>query len=764
MTGFAMAVESPGLWVLAAAGLGLHVWLVKTGRFRPLPRWVANAITVLALLLTFQAVRTATTPIVTIGQFLVFLQLVKLFELRANRDYAQLLVLSLLLMVAGAISTPSLAFGVLLIVYLFISLYVCLLFHLKVENDHALAAQTLPRERLSDATFKQDQRYLPGSMRKLAGLVSVLGVAMAVLVFLFFPRGSGAGMFGQLQLQRPAMTGFSEQVSFNSITNITQSNDIVAHVQLWKNGKLIEGTEPLMLRGRTLDRYSPTAQKWTRGDAEAMDLDASAGVEVDLHPGPIDRGDEYRQKISLRPTGTHTLFAKPGPYKFMPARTIGKIIFSATDETLYTAEQQGQRFDYEVVSQNRAVQPNLLGQAIESFRQPRGPFRRPRRPLPPPEKIPPRIAEYARRPEVSGADDAGRPLAAARAPGVLVSDVDERIARSIQGHLRSTFQYTLNLTAEKRDEDRDPNEQFLYDWKKGHCEYFASSMVLMCQSLGMQARMVTGFKVTGEDYDGTYGKYYIVRQSHAHAWVEVRTPGGWKEYDPTSGNEAAPTHPRDTWRSVKNFFNWLEFKWAEKVVAYDSERRDNLIQDLDRTMINAALSAPVNPNRWQRQVRRGWGKWMDKLTQSINDGTGLMFSAKIVIGIILVLVLIVLYGAFTLIRQRYRMRRRAARIGLDALPAGEAIRLAKQLGFYERLMTLLEQRRIIRPRHMTPAEFTDSLSFLPNEAYHTIRRLTKVFYAIRFGRQRLDREERESLEATVNELEPVLNAAVPATV
>ena len=43
------------------------------------------------------------------------LQLVKLFELRANRDYAQLLVLSRLLMVAGAISTPSLLFGVMLI-------------------------------------------------------------------------------------------------------------------------------------------------------------------------------------------------------------------------------------------------------------------------------------------------------------------------------------------------------------------------------------------------------------------------------------------------------------------------------------------------------------------------------------------------------------------------------------------------------------------------------------------------------------------------
>jgi hypothetical protein len=91
LTGFSFAVESPGLWVVGCAVIVLQAWLVRSGRYRPLPRWVANSVTVLALFVTFQLIRSATTPIVTIGQFLVFLQLVKLFELRANRDYAQLL-------------------------------------------------------------------------------------------------------------------------------------------------------------------------------------------------------------------------------------------------------------------------------------------------------------------------------------------------------------------------------------------------------------------------------------------------------------------------------------------------------------------------------------------------------------------------------------------------------------------------------------------------------------------------------------------------
>src|SRR6266581_2905476 len=101
VTGFALAAQSPGLWVLGAA-------------------------------------------VMVIGQFLVLLHLVKLWEQRANRDYAQLLILSLLLMVAAAINTASLLFGVMFIGYLFLSLYVCLLFHLKVESEEARKAIALP--------------------------------------------------------------------------------------------------------------------------------------------------------------------------------------------------------------------------------------------------------------------------------------------------------------------------------------------------------------------------------------------------------------------------------------------------------------------------------------------------------------------------------------------------------------------------------------------------------------------------------------------
>jgi hypothetical protein len=61
-------------------------------------------------------------------------------------------------------------------------------------------------------------------------------------------------------------------------------------------------------------------------------------------------------------------------------------------------------------------------------------------------------------------------------------------------HLRSAFTYTLDLTdAAKLKRDEDPMVAFLYDLKRGHCEYFAGAMTLMCQSLGMHERVVIGF-------------------------------------------------------------------------------------------------------------------------------------------------------------------------------------------------------------------------------------------------------------------------------
>src|SRR3954468_7970113 len=251
VSGFALAAQWPGLWVLAVAGVMLNAWLVRTNRFTPMPRFLASIVTIIAFIYIADLVlHSQTTPILIIGQFLVLLQLVKLYEQRANRDYAQLIILSLLLMVAAAINTASLMFGLMFIAYLFLSLYVCLLFHLKVESEDARKAMALPEVEPNPNTLRQDQRYLPRSMRRLTGLISVAAVPMAVVIFLFFPRGTGANLLGPLQFKpNRSLTGFSEQVGFQQVARITQNNELVAHVQVWHNGEIVKGTGSIYLRG-----------------------------------------------------------------------------------------------------------------------------------------------------------------------------------------------------------------------------------------------------------------------------------------------------------------------------------------------------------------------------------------------------------------------------------------------------------------------------------------------------------------------------------
>src|SRR6185436_13828106 len=105
----------------------------------------------------------------------------------------------------------------------------------------------------------------------------------------------------------------------------------------------------------------------------------------------------------------------------------------------------------------------------------------------------------------------------------------------VEGYLRGKFEYTLSLTW---DPGKQPLSTFLFQQKKGHCEYFASAMAVLLRSVDVPTRLVNGF-LMGE-YN-PIGDAYIVRESDAHSWVEVYLPGaGWTEFDPTPGSSTQP--------------------------------------------------------------------------------------------------------------------------------------------------------------------------------------------------------------------------------
>jgi len=744
VSGFALAAQSPGIWVLAVSGILVNAWLVKTGRFQPLPRWLANFITLFSLLVVSVQFR-STSAVLVIGQFLILLQLIKLFEQRANRDYAQLLVLSLLLMVASAINTASLLFAVVFAAFLFVALYCCLLFHLKTETDHAKASLPAPLLRGHPLGLRQDQRHLARSMRRLTALVAVVSVATAVVVFLLFPRGTGAGVLGQLQVPGPPLTGFNEQVNFQDVSKITQNQQVIAYVKVWRNDEPVQGTETLLLRGVTQDLYDPRARLWRRSDpqkAEMGPVTISSGEPISFPTEPPPDGAAlWRQEIILGATQTPVLFALAGPLQFSANRSLS-LRFSPTDGAIRASDPINQKVEYEVVSTNTLGTRSSL-EDLERRRQ----F------LP---AWDPRILAYARRRDVCGADAEGNNLADAReklnAGTLFVPDrsLDDRIALNIERHLRSTFEYTLDLTDDAKIlSTEDPIVAFLTRVKRGHCEYFASAMTALCQSLGMEARMVVGFKVDGEDYNQMTGTY-VVRQSHAHAWVECLTADGWKSYDPTSGSAAdAAAQQVGFFGRVRRFFDFLEYKWATSVVAYDNDNRENLIQRIETAATNVAINnTPSLPS----------GSPADWFNNALNNTQFWLTSSKVIIVLVVLMSLALVAAVGWYLLEWHRLRRRAARIGLESLPGPDQLRLVRQLGFYDDLMRLLARHEVTRPKHLTPQEFTETLTFLPAEAYDAVRRLTRIFYRVRFGRTELKPPQQHRLAEVVHRVEDCLSA------
>jgi hypothetical protein len=104
---------------------------------------------------------------------------------------------------------------------------------------------------------------------------------------------------------------------------------------------------------------------------------------------------------------------------------------------------------------------------------------------------------------------------------------------------------------------RDAVDEFWFDRKLGFCEHFAAAFVVMMRAMDVPARIVTGYQGTDpEPVDG----YYIVRQSHAHAWAEYWQPA-------PAG--CAPTPPR-RWRpsasrsaaTCSRHAAWWPTRWA----------------------------------------------------------------------------------------------------------------------------------------------------------------------------------------------------------
>jgi hypothetical protein len=133
----------------------------------------------------------------------------------------------------------------------------------------------------------------------------------------------------------------------------------------------------------------------------------------------------------------------------------------------------------------------------------------------------------------------------------------------------SGFEYSMS------DVSSDISD-FLYDKQKGHCEYFASTLVIALQYFWYNPTLVTWF--AWWEYN-ELAQSYIIRAKNAHTWVELydQESQTWKRYDPTPAARSIDqiwTIP--AYQFIVDIYDYIDIKWYTYIVNYTWDQQQKI--------------------------------------------------------------------------------------------------------------------------------------------------------------------------------------------
>lgn len=737
MFGFTWATQNFPLMAFAFLAAAVSWWLVESSDGPPIPRWIITfAVLVDALILACELIIFhQPNLILALGHFIVGLILCKLYEVKTNRDYGQILILTLLLVLSTAILTTSAIFAITLVSYLGLGLYVGLVFHLRCETQRALLQHAASDRAM--LMIGQNPVMARDIRRIFWGAAATLFV-FASFVFVLFPRGGPPGILANWRIHGPqTQTGFTNHVRLGRNGTLHQSNAIVAEISLSENGKNIGSVsyQPYFA-GAILDVYDAHTREWLRSTPTEHGPKTytvhTRGAVVFIRPGPetYSMSDLIQQKIRLNLMDSNAnLFAicpavslSSPDIRDVERQSNGMLLSIAPDahHLQYTVESPRTYHSRILGSRRPRLFPTYV--SYEPF-EPQATF------VVRSSPIPAVVAKMARK-------IAGK-LLVQRRKAADQADIDHKIAARFCSYLKTHYRYSFDMTPVNIS--LDPTVDFLLNKQKigGYCEYFASAMIMFCRSVGIPARMVTGYH--GGDYNSIAG-YYVVRQKFAHTWVQVWLPGrGWHSFDPSPGSSLTSVEASQTWYSgIADFFEWIRLQWLQDIVAFNAIMRTQIIHYvvfLAKTTFFAALNEVhavlITLRNWLLQKRTGW------------------FS-KVVAAAIALLSLIFI-GWFA-----HRHRRRKTSVLpkiLQGLDAKTHRQLRRDLAFFDRLMRTLQKTGSLKTSAQTPLEYVNQVIHTRQDVAPEAAELVHIFYELRFGHTSMSPALKQNINARLQAIE-----------
>ena len=151
--------------------------------------------------------------------------------------------------------------------------------------------------------------------------------------------------------------------------------------------------------------------------------------------------------------------------------------------------------------------------------------------------------------------------------------------------LRTNYEFQPVIQAPPRK--ADPIDWFLFEYKKGFCNYYASAEVLLLRIAGVPARLAVGY---AQRSSSVFTEGFTLQRNDSHAWPEVYFPGyGWIPFEPTA------SMPELSWSyqtannntGYQNPATEVEGNLSEKVTGLSGEDRANmLLEQLDSDIVS----------------------------------------------------------------------------------------------------------------------------------------------------------------------------------
>jgi protein-glutamine gamma-glutamyltransferase len=647
----------------------------------------------------------------TLVHMVLFILVVKMFSIQRERDYIYLAVISFMMVLAAAILTVDSFFLGAFLLFMLLSICTFISMEMRRSLREINSLRTGPASSVNAITYGavgwvDSASTGPGRLRKSLSITAAVLVvsifASAPLIFYGLPRWSFQ-RFTQFAAQNAFVAGFSDSVKLGEIGRIQQSDLLVMHVQFQPGGALLPGD--LKWMGVTLAQFdgvrwsNPHAlmRSYVRAASFDRQLDLRDPVATLAYSGlpslPVPRPEqtlEYR--VRMEPIGTNTFFVLSVP------------LFVQSDSRSYMVDPSGSIAYSDALRQIRVYQARSYlrpdSQASEGG-------------------IPESIQLYLQLPKLD-------PRVPALAQTITANAASPREkAAAIEQYLRTRFGYTLEMDTA----GPDPLAYFLFARKRGHCEYFASSMAVMLRTLGIPSRIVNGFR--GGEYNDISGSY-IIRAKDAHSWVEAYIPGhGWMAFDPTP---AAELGQKDIWSRTALYVDALRDFWAEWVINYDTNRQTTLT-------VNTISGVRILFDKLRIAIRDRYDAMLESIRKTQDDA---LKDPKLIGGKLLLLFVSVL-----VLWNLRRLWRWLLRIRIATHPSSAPKQAATI--WYERMLKLLRRRGIERAASHTS---DDLLRGLPTELPAVKEKVTlfaEHYERARFGRSAADAEKLPDLYEEVEE-------------